>query len=168
MSEAEVSAPVRLGSSHDRSRFDCGSASLNDWLRSRALHNERSGASRTYVACEASIVVGYYCLSSTHVVRDEAPKATRRNAPDPIPATLMGRLAVDQRLQGRGIGRFLVRDAILRVLSAGEIVGTSLLVVDALSSDVSRFYAEQGFLASTAQPLTLYLPLAPLRARLPE
>ena len=166
MSEAEVSAPVRLDSSHERSVFDCGTESLNDWFRSRALNNERSGASRTYVACEGPTVVGYYCLSSTHVVRVDAPKPVRCNAPDPIPATLMGRLAVDQRLQGRGLGKLLVRDAILRVLSAGEIVGTSLLVVDAISNDASRFYAQQGFLESATHPLTLYLPLAPLRARL--
>ena len=166
MSEPEVAAPGRLNSSHDRTRFDCGVSSLNDWLRARAQRNEGTGGSRTYVVCESAHIVGYYSLSSTHVARDEAPKASRRNAPDPIPATLMGRLAVDQRFHHRGLGTLLVRDAILRVLMASEIVGSSLLVVDAISPEVGHFYAEQGFFASPTEPLKLFLPLSALRARL--
>lgn len=127
------------------------------------MHNERSGVSRTYVTCVGTMVVAYYCLSSTEVVRDDAPKSVRRNAPNPIPATLLGRLAVDVRYQGDGLGKALVRDAILRTARAGEIVGSALLVVDALSDDLIPFYADLGFLESATDPLRRYLPLASLR-----
>src|SRR5690348_4037305 len=109
-----ISAPQKLSSDHDLSQFDCGEAALDDWLRRRALQNEESGASRTYVVCAGKRVVGYYALAVGAVAHVGAPGRVRRNMPDPVPVMVLGRLAVDQSAQGQNIGQSLLRDAILR------------------------------------------------------
>src|SRR5438445_7665008 len=83
----------------------------------------RAGASRTYVVCEDERVVGYYALASGAVTVETAPGRFRRNMPDPIPVAVLGRLAVDQARQGKGIGRALFRDAALRVVNAADAIG---------------------------------------------
>jgi GNAT superfamily N-acetyltransferase len=166
MSEPRLSAPIPLVREHDRSDFDCGEPSLNAWLQNRAWQNEQSGPSRTYVICADPSVIGYYSLSAGALLRDAAPKRLQRNAPDPIPVVLLGRLAVDRRHQGQGIGKALLQDAILRVLQAAQIIGVSILVVEAISVEAKRFYVEYGFIECPTRPMTLCLPLAPLRARL--
>src|SRR5580700_6209389 len=120
---AEISPPEHLTSAHDISTFDCGVPDLDDWLKKRALANEESRASRTYVVCSAGKVVGYYALASGGVALTKAPGRIRRNMPDPLPVMIVGRLAVDQSCQGRNIGRSLLRDAVLRTLQAAEIGG---------------------------------------------
>jgi hypothetical protein len=99
-----VSAPVPLSAEHDLSHFDCGEPMLNDWLRHRALKNE-SSFSRTYVVCVGARVVGYYCVSAGSVQRAAAPGKMRRNAPDAIPVSVIGRLAVSRDHAGKGLGR---------------------------------------------------------------
>ena len=84
MNPGGLSAPASLTESHDVAAFDCGVASLNEWLQTRALRNEQSGASRTYVVCSAGRVVGYYCLATGAVDHDGTPSPLRRNMPDPI------------------------------------------------------------------------------------
>src|SRR5688500_834720 len=123
MTDAGLTAPVPLTAFHNLAAFDCGAPSLNEWLTRQALKNEASGASRTYVVCRNDTVVGYYCLAAGAVVRTDAPKPMQRNMPDPIPVMVLGRLAVDLANQDQGIGKALLRDAILRVLRAAEIVG---------------------------------------------
>jgi GNAT superfamily N-acetyltransferase len=159
MSIGGLTAPVRLSASFDFTQFDCGTASLNDWLTRQALKNEASGASRTYVVCIENAVVGYYCLATGAVVRAEAPKPIQRNMPDPIPVLVLGRMAVDQTYQGRGIGSALLRDALLRVLQAAEIVGVRALLVHAISEEAKRFYLSHGFVESPIEPQTLCLAL---------
>ena len=159
MSEAKLSTPARIDEPHDRSAFDCGVLSLNDWLARRALGNERRGASRTYVVCENTRVVGYYSLTSGSVNRNDAPKALQRNMPDQLPVILMGRLAIDQDYQGLGIGRELLRDAVFRVLSAAEIIGVRAILVDAISLRAKSWYVAQDFDESNFDSMKLYLPL---------
>jgi len=148
--------------------FSSGEASLDDWLRKRALRNEAEGASRTYVVCEqgSNRVVAYYALATGAVLREAAPGTVRRNMPEPIPVMVLGRLAVDERFQKRGLGRALVRDAILRTLQAGDIAGIRAILVHALSDSARVFYLHCGFEPSPIDSLTLMLRLSDARLAL--
>lgn len=154
-----LTPPQPINAGHDLSLFDSSRPVLDDWLRQRAAKNESSGASRTYVVCEGIRVVGYYCLSSGSVESKQAPGRVSRNMPDPIPVMLMGRLAVDRSQQGQGIGRALLKHAILRTLMAAEIVGIRALLVHALDERAAGFYLQNGFMVSPIDPLVLMLPL---------
>jgi len=154
-----LTPPQPIAPDHDLSRFDSGRPVLDDWLRQRAIRNERAGSSRTYVVCDASRVVGYYCLATGAVDIARAPGRVRRNMPDPIPVMLMGRLAVDRTAQGTGLGRALLKDAILRTLKAADIAGMRALLVHALDDHAAGFYRHNGFLVSPIDPLVLMLPL---------
>jgi GNAT superfamily N-acetyltransferase len=168
MTDAGLTAPVRLTAVHNIAEFDCGTPSLNQWLTRQALKNEASGTSRTYVVCIDNTVVGYYCLAAGAVVRTEAPKPMQRNMPDPIPVMILGRLAVDRANQGQGIGRALLRDAIIRVLRAAEIVGIRAILVHAISDEAKRFSLSHGFAESPIDPMTLCLALGTARQALEE
>jgi GNAT superfamily N-acetyltransferase len=153
-------APERLSTEHDLSTFASGEPSLDDWLRRRALANAESGASRTYVVCaEGNRVVGYYALSAGAVAHVEAPGRVKRNMPDPVPVMVLGRLAVDQGFQGRGIGPALLRDAVLRTLQAADIAGIRALLVHAISDRARQFYEAAGFTASPADPMMLMITI---------
>lgn len=157
MTSSPLSAPSPIAEHHEIRDFDCGEPSLNDWLKNRALKNERAGASRTYVVCRGQVVVGYYCLAAGAIARDDAPKVMRRNMPDPIPILVMGRLAIDHRYQNQGIGRALLRDAVLRAIQTASIIGVTALLVHAISEEAKRFYLSRGFIESPIQPMTLCL-----------
>jgi GNAT superfamily N-acetyltransferase len=159
MTLGQFSSPARISEEHGLAHFDCGVTSLNDWLKKRGLENDRSGASRTYILCRGREVAGYYCLATGAVDRDEAPSALRRNMPDPVPVVVLGRLAIDLRYQGRGIGRSLLRDAVQRATQVAEIAGAVALIVHALSEDARQFYLSWGFTDWPLQPMTLYLLL---------
>ena len=167
MGALTLQAPEPIKPEHDVSQFECGSAVLDDWLKNIALKNEVSGASRTFVVCEDGRVRGYYYLATGAVARSEAPGAIRRNMPEPIPVMVLGRLAVDRRSQGRGVGSGLLRDAILRTLTVGEIAGMRALLVHALDDEAARFYRRNGFLPSPFYELTLMLDLRTARSALP-
>ena len=155
-----LSAPEKLRSDHDLSEFTCGEPSLDDWLRRRALRNESSGASRTYVVCSGQRVVGYYSLAVGAVAHSGVPGSVRRNMPDPVPVMVIGRLAVDEKFQGLRIGPGLLRDAVLRTLQAGEIAGIRAMLVHAISERARRFYVDCGFIASPVDPMTLIITLS--------
>ena len=161
-----LSAPALLAEHHDLTAFDSGEISLDDWLRKRALANQGSGASRTFVACEENRVVGYYALASGAVTVASAPGKFKRNMPDPIPVVLLGRLAVDRAWQGQGVGRALFRDAAMRVSQAADVIGIRGIVVHALSEDAHRFYLALGFVDCPGEPLILVVTLADLRVAL--
>lgn len=154
-----VTAPVLLAADHDVSDFASGILVLDDWLRRRALANQIGGASRTYVIIAGDRVIGYYALANGSIAAAEAPGRIRRNMPDPIPVMLLGRLAVDRRWQGKGIGADLLRDAIMRSLQAAEIAGIRAVLVHAIDQAAARFYEKSGFLPSPIRPLTYFLPL---------
>jgi len=158
VSGAEIKQrPEKLQPKHDVSKFDCGAPGLNDWLRRRALQNQQSGASSTYVVLDKIRVVGYYSLGAGSVARETATGRVRRNAPDPVPVVVLGRLAVDRDFQGEGLGRVLLRDAILRTLQASDIIGVRAILVHALSEQAKRFYEDCGFAPSPINPLTLMI-----------
>jgi GNAT superfamily N-acetyltransferase len=153
-------APEPLTAAHDLSAFASGEAMLDDWLRRRAMANQLSGVSRTYVLSAEKLVVGYYTLAAGAIAIDDAPGRVRRNMPDPIPMAVLGRLAIDQRRQGRGLGRLLLRDAILRTRQAAEMIGIRGILVHALSPAAKRFYETSGFRESPANPMTLVVTLS--------
>jgi len=158
-----LAPPEPIRDDHDLSPFDSGRPVLDDWLKRRAIRNQNTGASRTYVICDGSRVVGYYCLSTGAVDIARAPGRVRRNMPDPIPVMLMGRLAIDRTVQGTGLGRALLKDAILRTLRAADIAGIRALLVHALDDWAAGFYLHNGFLPSPIDPLVLMLPLETAR-----
>ena len=156
----EISHPEKLSPEHDLSAFDCGEPVLDEWLRRRALQNEVSGASRTYVVCAGKRVVAYYTLAAGAVAHTEAPGRVRRNMPDPVPVMVLGRLAVDRAFQGRHFGAGLLRDAVLRTAQAAEIGGIRAILVHAISESAKRFYESYGFVASPVDPLTVMITVA--------
>lgn len=161
-----LSPPAPLADHHELAEFSSGVPELDDWLRRRARANQAGGASRTFVVCEGNRVIAYYALASGAVKQQEAPGRFRRNMPDPIPVAVLGRLAIDQSYQGRGIGRALVRDAGLRLLNAAEILGIRGLLVHAISDDARAFYEAVGFLPSPSDPMMLMVGLHDLNSAL--
>jgi GNAT superfamily N-acetyltransferase len=154
-----IAAPAPLTAEHDLSAFSCGNPALDDWLRRRALANQDSGASRTYVVAEDNRAVGYYALASGSVAFAEAPGKVKRNMPDPVPVMILGRLAIDQGWQGKGFGKDLLRDAVLRTMQAAEIGGIRALLVHAIDERAAGFYERAGFVPSPIRPLTYFLVL---------
>ena len=152
--------PLRPG--HDLAGFDSGEPALDDWLRRRARRSEADGSARTYVVCPAGSprVAGYFSLAAGSVARASAPGKVRRNAPDPVPVVVLARLAVDVTEQGRGIGRGLLRDAVLRTANAAGIAGVRALLTHAISERAAGFYERAGFRPSPVDPRTLMLPIA--------
>lgn len=160
----KVAAPEPLAAHHDLAAFACGVDSLDQWLKRRALKNQVSGASRTFVACDGHRALAYYALASSAVAVDAAPGRFRRNMPDPVPVVVLGRLAVDRSLHGSGIGRALVRDASLRVIHAADAIGIRGLVVQALSMEAKAFYEQVGFDPSPLDPMMLMVTLDDLKS----
>ena len=154
-----INTPVLLDTTHDLQSFTCGNASLDQWLKNRAHANQSSGASRCYVLTNDQNVIGFYALSSGGVAAAEAPGRIKRNMPDPVPVMILARFAIDVSWQGKGFGRDLLRDAILRTLRAAEIGGIRALLTHAKDENAAAFYESNGFLPSPIRPLTLFLPL---------
>lgn len=150
-----LSPPEALREDHETEGFDSGEPTLDAWLARRARGNQVSGASRTYVVCRGSKVVGYYALASGGIDLDAAPGRLRRNMPDPLPVVVLGRLAIARDEQGQGLGQAMLRDAATRVLQAAERVGVALLVVHALSDRAKQFYLACGFKESPLAPMSL-------------
>ena len=163
-----IGPPQKLSPEHDLLSFHCGEPALDDWLKRRALANEESGASRTYVIAVGKRVVGYYALAAGAVAHSGAPGRIRRNMPDPVPVMVIGRLAVDETQQGQGIGPALLRDAIIRILQAAEIAGIRAILVHAISDRAKRFYEKWGFIPSPADPMTLMIKVSEARKVLLE
>ena len=167
-----LKAPERLSEQHEISGFDCGEPSLTDWLQRAGLKNERNDGSRTYAVCDGQVVVGYYTLATGSIQRAAAAGKVRRNMPDPVPVVVLGRLAVDERYQGRAIASGMLRDAVLRVIAASHEVGIKALLVHALSEEAKRFYQRHGFLVSPVDEMTLMVTIrdacAQLRVSQPE
>ena len=158
-----VGAPEKLEPDHDLSSFDSGTPALDEWRR-RALPNQESGASRTYVIRSGRRVIGYYALAAGAVALVEATGRIRRNMPDPVPVMVLGRLAIDSDFQGRGLGRALLRDAVLRTMQAADIAGIRAILVHAISEHARRFYERCGFQPSPVDPMTLMITLGDAQA----
>mgnify|MGYP000275860478 CR=1 FL=1 len=161
-----ISGHERLSPEHPVATFQSGVAAFDDWLKRRALHNEREGASRTYVACAEGRVIGYYSLATGSVAGTAVPGRVRRNMPEPIPVMILGRLAVDHAWQGRKLGQSLLSDAIRRILAAADVAGIRAILVHAISPEAKRFYERHGFQECPEKPMTLILMLRDARAAL--
>ena len=157
--ERALSAPAPLAADHELEQFNSGTPPLDEWFKRRARQNEAGGASRTYVIAEGRRVIGYYSLTAGSVLHATATGRVRRNMPDPVPAALLGRLAIDQRWQGRGLGSALLRDAVLRVIGAAGTIGVRTLLVHAISEEAKVFYERQGFRPSAIEPMTLMVTI---------
>lgn len=156
----QLAAPEPLSIGHRIDTFDCGEPVLDEWLRKRALGNQSSGASRTFVVADSSgRVMGYYALAAGAVAHETATSAVRRNMPDPVPVLVLGRLAVDRQAQGMKLGASLLQDAVKRAIGVSADAGIRALLVHALSDPAKQFYLQYGFQASTLHPMTLMMRL---------
>jgi GNAT superfamily N-acetyltransferase len=161
LGEVTLQAPTALGAPHILDEFNCGVATLDEWLKRRARANHASGASRCYViADDAGKVLGYYAVASGALSVADAPGRLKRNMPDPIPMAIVGRLAIDLSQQGKGLGVALLQDAVSRVRQAADIMGIRGVLVHAISDDAKRFYEHHGFISHPNAPMTLVLSLA--------
>jgi GNAT superfamily N-acetyltransferase len=161
----QLTSPARLRAEHSIVSFDSGEPSLDEWLKKRALENSQWGASKTYVVCpyQSSVVIGYYSLSMGQILNQDVPGSMRRNMPSYIPAVILGRFAIDQKWQGKGLGQGLLKDAILRCLKAAHIISARLLIVHAISKDAEEFYIHHGFTALASEKRTLALDLIKIK-----
>ncbi|QNT78456.1 GNAT family N-acetyltransferase [Entomobacter blattae] len=151
--------PVPLSPHHDLEDFNSGDLSLDEWLRRKALKNQVTGALRTFVYLESNRVKGYYALASGALDQAGAPGSIRRNMPDPIPVAVLARLAVDSSLQGQGLGASLLKDVVLRLTEAAEIVGIRGILVHAVSDRAKSFYKKYGFIDTIGDPYRLVFSL---------
>jgi len=157
--KTKLSAPVPLTADHDLADFDCGEPVLNDWLKHRALKNE-SRFSRTYVVRDGNAVAAYFCIAAGSVERTAAPGKVRRNAPDVIPVSVIGRLAVSRAYAGRGLGADMLSDALRRIAVASQSIGMGAVLVQAKDENAKQFYmACAEFIEYPADSRTLFLPI---------
>ena len=156
-----------LGDAHDLSEFTCGNAHLDEWLRNHARTTARQGT-RTYVMVESggAKVVGYFSVAPHLVQRVTAPKKIGRGAPQQIPAVLLAKLAIDRRLQGRGLGSELLVLALEHIVSAARVAGGKVVVVDAIDEDAARFYRSHDFEPLPDSPSRLIQKLSTVAATL--
>ena len=156
--------PEPLAPHHKLDAFSCGELVLDDWLKRRALANQASGASRTFVAADPEGVVhGYYALAAGAVTHQAATRSVRHNMPDPVPVMVLARLAVDTRAQGIKLGAALLQDAVNRAVAVSQNAGVRALLVHALNERAQQFYEHYGFQSSPTHPMTLMLILGGTR-----
>lgn len=166
-SKDSLRAPELLTEEHEVSGFGCGKPPLNQYLKKYARVNQANEISRTYVATRGLRVVGYYTLTFGSVSHDEATAKIKAELPQyPIPIILLARLAVDQKEAGKGLGKGLLKDALLRTVQAADIAGLRAMLTHAKDEEAKQFYLKFGFEESPIQPLTLMLSIKDIRASL--
>jgi GNAT superfamily N-acetyltransferase len=162
----------KLTEAHSLSSFDCGTASLNDWLQRFAWRNQQAHAAQVYVARHWNrgdqgdrVVSGYHSLTAGSVRRDDAPARVAKGlANHPIGVALLGRLAVDGGQKGKGLGKALLLDALRRTAQAADTIGIRALLVHAIDEDAKRFYLHFNFEVSPVDSMHLMLLMKDLRA----
>jgi predicted N-acetyltransferase YhbS len=160
---ARSGEPVALAKAHpcDLDAFGCGHPSMDAWLRTRA-HKGEGKYARTHVVLTRTEprVIAHHRLSAGAVTQDMWPAAEwRRNAPDPTPVLILGRLAVDLACQGRGLGTDLLQHAFYQSLAVSRLAGTRALVVQPIDDRVRTFYAGVGFLGFAGEAPPMFLPI---------
>jgi GNAT superfamily N-acetyltransferase len=156
------SGPTLLTGEYRLEGLDCGEPALNDWLAHRALGNQTTGTSRTWVVIDepsTRMVVAYYASSTASVMRAAAPRRIARDQPADLPAILLGRMAVDRRHQGKGLGTAMLKHFMTKAIEVSEIVGARLVLVHAKDEQAKDFYRHHGFIESPIDPLALMLLL---------
>ena len=150
---------------HRRGAFSCGEPALDEYIRQYARQQQTRGLNRTYVALvvEAGDIAGYYSINASSVLTADFPSELKLPR-YPVPALRIGRLAVDTRFQGHGLGHLLLRHSFNLALEMAERVGIFAVVVDAKHAQATAFYKKLGFAGFADRPLSLYLPLGTLAA----
>ena len=160
------SAPRLLTAAHILDNFSSGEPVLDEWLKKRALKNNEIDASRTFVVLLDQDVVAYFAMTVGDISHSAATGALRRNMPDPIPVTVLARLAVREKWHGHGLGRSLLREAVVRSLQVSANAAIKAIVVHALNERARDFYEGFGFQRSRLDEMTLMAPLKGLNAAL--
>lgn len=142
-----MTPPRPLTGDDDRESFDCGRESINQWFRRHAWRNQQTGASRTNVLCDdtSGAIIACVTLSAAQITRGFLPKAAQRNQPDPLPAILLGQLAVDRRHHGRGDARSLMWFALTTSVRMSREIGCFGVLTHPLDDGVRSFYRRFGF-----------------------
>ena len=158
--------PVRKLTAADAvDTFDCGQPALNQFLQRYALVNQRANSAQTYVCCKDGQVVGFYSLAVGSVEPGEVSARVMKGlARHPVPVMILARLAVDLMHQGKGLGRALLKDALLRTLQAADIAGIRIVLVHAKNEVARQWYERYEFEASPTDPFHLYLMIKDLKA----
>lgn len=160
---------VPITPAHDLSQFRCTEQSLNEWLTLYALRNEEEGSSRTFVVCDerSPVVIAYYSLAASSLERCAVHRSVGQGSPDPVPAVLLGRLAVTREREGQELGAMLLGEALLRAAFPGTLhVGARAFAIEAKSPDVATWYTKKvpDLRRGKTDDLTLTIPLAKVRA----
>lgn len=151
----------------DRAAFSCGAPELDRYIREHASQDVKRDVARVFVALQGEHpkVCGYYSLSATSFQRESLPAEQAKRLPRyPVPAALLGRLAVDNSMKGKGLGAFLLMDALNRILLATQTLAVHALIVDAKDDAAAAFYRKYGFIPFTGEVRRLFLPMAAIRA----
>lgn len=155
-----------MAGDHDPSLFECGEQWLNTYIRQHALRNQKIGYGRTYVAVPkgSKRIEGFYTLSMSSVAFQNLPKELAARVPKyPMPVVHMGCLAVDNKLQGLGMGGLLLIDSFRRIVSAADVIAARALDVKAISPRARKWYLDRGFQVFVDSPDHLYLPMETVR-----
>lgn len=162
--------PVRkLTATDGVDAFDCGQPALNQFLQRYALVNQKANSAQTYVCCQSGEVRGFYSLAVGGVDVDVAPKrVTQGLARHPVPMMVLARLAVDAQHQGQGLGRALLKDALLRTARAADIAGIRCLLVHAKDDAARQWYQSWDFEPSPSDPYHLFLLIKDLKSLLAD
>ena len=152
---------VLLEKEHARDKFDCGISVLNDFLQKYALQNQKKRLVRTYICLKNDVdIIGYYALAFGSVYQSDVPPFISRGMGKyQIPVMVIGRLAVSLDSQGVGIGKALLKDAVMRTMNASDIAGLRAIIVHAKDKSSQDFYLKYGFIPSPADDFTLFWPL---------
>lgn len=162
-----IPAPEPLTDAHDLSQFSCGKPSLDNWLRTRALSNQKKGFTAVMVVHDAGRVVGYYGLAPTAVVPASLPRSIRTGqSPDPLPCLLLGQLATDAEWRGQGIGTGLLKHALQRCVAGATLIGGRALIVNAVDEEAAAFWQRRGFLPSKDDRMVLARSILDIAASL--
>lgn len=162
---------VLLDKTHEVARFECGKPSLDRWLKQFALQNQRADATRVYVACleGTNRIIGYYAIKPGQLSVEESTERTRKGLGQyPIGVAVLAHLAADVSVQGGGLGKALLKHALLRINAAIEILGGRAVVVHALDEDARNFYEKYGFESSPMDSMTMMLLVKDMRASLKQ
>lgn len=159
----------RLTTEHDREGFNCGVEALNSFLQKQARKEMERRAAVCYVLVDPDKpkeIIGYYSLNSTRVLLDQLPgDITKKLGRYPsVPATLVGRLAIDEKYQGQGVGGLLLRDALLFSAQKSTEIGSVAVIVDAKDEKAAAFYERYGFRRLSDDPLRLFMTMPTIEA----
>ncbi len=146
----------------NRETFSCGRRELDDYLKSFVSQDIKKRIARVFVASvlDTSDIIGYYTISAASFKKESLPREMAKKLPYyPVPAAIIGRLAVDSLWQGKGLGEYLLMDAMDRIVSASKILAINAIIVDAKDEKSKSFYKRYGFIPFPKQPLRLFVPV---------